>query len=528
MKQIIFFLLFATTLLFSCKSDFLESEKLIISPQENQKELKSGIVINLTPSDDIVNCIREAGDNTRIHLGPGDYVIENAAIYLENKSNFTIEGDGNETRVIFVRNDLSSTSPGFRLLYNLSNITIQNFSIVGVPRYKNKDYYIRGIGNEQGAQNINGITVRSMDINSVAVGISFGGGGSDVRNVTICNNRISDIYGVFTDTGAGIKTSFVHGVKIEGNFIENATRHSIYQANEPLPEGSDPMIEIKNNFVLNHGMNNIYSEFSSAICIARTRGVVVSNNIVMNSKSVSISVEFDERDSAIPTPVQNIHLINNQIVGGHTHGIWMNTGTEEIPNYELGNRIILYPGVNKEKILLENHEYNGSPTILTPPNGNDNWSRDNWTYTTYYNNNTYLINNNSNILYKIESLSWNYSTSHSNWFDTEGLTSIEDMLYIVQNGVLHEVNPTDWSYRYSTTNWGGTQYMSSANGYIHIVQNNILHRVNPSDLSYFHTAENWSGIQWMCSWKDNLYIMKNGEYFEVDPFTLQSTQILTY
>jgi len=105
-----------------------------------------------------------------------------------------------------------------------------------------------------------------------------------------------------------------------------------------------------------------------------------------------------------------------------------------------------------------------------------------------------------------------------NWAGTEGMTSMGGYLYISQVGKLHKVNPTNGSYTYlGTGNWAGTEGMTSMNGLIYIVQNSKLYKVDANGTYTLLGSSNWAGTEGMTTLDGYLYISQVGKLHKVNP-----------
>ena len=92
-----------------------------------------------------------------------------------------------------------------------------------------------------------------------------------------------------------------------------------------------------NNLILNNSIGqNQYEPNAAAISIARSQNVLVENNKILNSSKPSLALEWNDGGTGYDS--KNLIAINNDIIGGHSKGIYLSTG---IPNLLYGNKIIM-------------------------------------------------------------------------------------------------------------------------------------------------------------------------------------------
>lgn len=489
-------------------------------------------VVTVSSSSDLKQVIEAATDYTFIKLLPGDYSVKNN-IEINHKSYIKIMGSGcNKTKI---KLDPAVTI-GFVIGNNINDFELSNMSISVDGTLTTNTH---AIGSHCGVENVENVNIHNLCISNVAVGISVGGAClSDVPDSITgdipypCSSE-HDIYMhvVIRDNiiesprqgtgqqgsgrGYGIHNDNAKDVLIYHNQINKAGRHSIYQ-------GRGENVIIKNNLITNHDWYNAQDDNSVAIAIARSRAILVQDNIILNCYTSAMSAEADDQCGY---HTDKLTYVNNKIIGGRVTGLYI---TSIDPISLLGNKFIPHSG----------------DIAFTDPSYNNN----NYTYYLSFNSSCssfpppldvadiekigdYYYIMKCNVLYKINDIGIDgavniLSQSPTNWFNFNAMTGLEnvvngeDRLYIIQNNILHEVNPNDWSYTHSNINWFDTKGMSSAQGYVHVMQNDVLHRVTPGTLSYIYSPVNWFNFGGICSWGGYIYILQNGIYHKVDPISL--------
>lgn len=466
------------------------------------------------------NLIDAASPFTIFHLN-GHFFLE-SSVKITNKDDITITGSGCGNTEIHIIPCCApypdNTFLGFEIASNVHNLEISNMTIIG----NNPNINIQTIGSHWGSNDIQYITIKELCIYNVSVGISVGAGADvgDYRNVIINDNIIQSP--AFDNNGPGegygIHNDNAKDVEIYNNHINKAGRHSIYQ-------GRGERIRIKNNFITNHGQNAPSAD-QVALVVARSREVVVQDNIILNCYTKAISAEHDETPRGWPT--DRLTYVNNQIIGGRNYGFLMSV--TQYPISVLGNKFIPHTGMSYT-FLHPADCFNPNITHYTPYPPLSFCGDDVGAMVRMSDN--YFVMRNA-VLTRISDASitgafTTLSTSPSNWFNFAAMTELEgavggqDRLYIVQNNVLHEVDPNNGcTYQYSPASWFSTQAMCSAQGYVHIMQNNRLHRIEPSTLNYYSPLINWApNFGGMCSWGGYIYILQNYVYHQVDPISLQ-------
>jgi hypothetical protein len=459
--------------------------------------------VQVNPGDDLKSVIESAWDNTTLLLSPGTYNVSQS-IYIDQRL-ITITGSGSDTIVKLA----SDVYIGFQVCDGAEDLTIQNMSIQGTLPLQIATEAVACTG---ASYSVHRVAFRNLDIENVGVGIAIGiGPEGDYDGAIIENNTLKNILGISSGSGYGINNDSAKNVIIRNNYIENSQRHAIYQAYTT----PDSNVTVQNNFIINQDYNNAQpNKYAAALVVARSPGVHCANNYVVNSRTLSMSVEYDEQ---YHSPVTNVNLVNNRIIGSRYIGLWCNTGTTitDLVTQVIKRTTNSYASFS----LVNNYDVNdplyGQPTTLAVPNVR--WQTPD--FITDLGDKIYVMKNNT--LDEVVPYTWTYRTSPTNWLSTMGLGAMNGKLYIVQNGVLHEVDPTTWAYRYDNPlpQWGGTQFVTATTGYVFIIKNNIMYKVNPIDWSNSQYSFDCTGAQALYDWNGNVYLMQNNQQYRIDSTT---------
>ena len=261
--------------------------------------------VKVTPAQDLAALIRTARANTAFLLAPGTYRMKPRqpylqAILLENKSNISIIGrNRDKTRI-----ELSAGMKfGFYIGSNLSNITIHGLTISGTPPLKENTH---AIGNYSGSTKNKGLRFTNLRIEKVAVGISVATSiNSDYENVLIDRNIIGPTIGTDAGWGYGVHIENATNVTVSDNLIRECTRHSIYLARAAKGAG----IRIERNLILDHDAASKQPRwYCAALVCSRSSDVTIARNLLVNPRTIAISVEPDEY---MGWPTENVTLLSN-------------------------------------------------------------------------------------------------------------------------------------------------------------------------------------------------------------------------
>lgn len=295
---------------------------------------------------------------------PDGLVIDGTTV---SKNDLAITGAGaSATRIHY-----NGCGAAFDLRGTIRNLDIGGFAVVGSVTGYRTDGDIpwqcsqqMGIRSDVGASYITNARIHDLAISNMRKGIAFYGGCSDQTrsggscsctgpschaNNIIENNAINNIFGMryiyrtttdqadaqshhcsahpgtqyydcWTDesTGSGITSNNQTNLTIRNNSIDGVSRTSIYISGD----SSGNSYRIDGNTIRNHrntGLGLVTADTrSSAIAIAHTSNVTVSNNTIVNSHAVGISVEGESNlDSS------NVYVTDNRFLGGAAPDIWI-------------------------------------------------------------------------------------------------------------------------------------------------------------------------------------------------------------
>jgi Concanavalin A-like lectin/glucanases superfamily len=471
--------------------------------------------VTVNTTDDLEDSIMYATDNTVITLSSGTHHIE-SFIPIAGVKNLTIQGQGWDTTTCEVT---SGVSTAFKIMSGVEDLVIEKMTIRGGDTNTSN---IHAIGSSGTTIHTNNVTFRYLWIENIGVGISVGGGvDGEYDTVTITDNVIYKTIGNDPGWGYGIHNNNAHNVTIANNWIEEATRHSIYQARGD----TNANVLIKNNFILNHDYYDSDSRwYLCAVAISRSSDVRVANNIIVNPHSGAIALN---PDVTYDWPATNIVLLNNQILGGHSWGIWDETGET---NTALGNIMSLENGSDFEYNFNDDqppYAYQGS--VLVSPD--DRWDST-ISLIAEMDDSIYVIQDNT--LDEITPYTWSYTTDTSTtWSGVNAITALENAvggngrLYIVKDEELHEVDPaSSFADNPDTeTVWDGVRFMAAADGYVIIADTDTLWKVVPSTLNISDSSMDWADINLMCDWGTYAYVDYGDTHYEVNTSTLDATVI---
>ncbi|MDP7010924.1 MAG: GYF domain-containing protein [Verrucomicrobiota bacterium] len=484
------------------------------SPTANATPVKPHILVS--PSHDLRTVIEEANHNTIIKLTPGVFHLRalkpyGQGILIQNKRGLIIMGSGRDKTTIKLAPDVDV---GFFIGTNVAGLKIENLHIQGTPPLKTNT---AGIGNNSGTTNTRNIILTNLKVDHVAVGIFLATNNGVIRDVRITNNIVSHTVGTEAGWGYGIHTRKIGNVLIANNFIEHATRHSIYVRESP-PQST--MI-IDDNFILNH---DLYDKNPRWYCAALNfpenhASSRIANNIFVNPKAVGIS---------LMTTADDLTMFNNQIIGEHYVGIWSVTGEAHTV---FANPTILHPKPPNPKWCQKTSNYdwaNGKKTEsrLNPPKAR--WNEPD--YVCHLDGSLYAMKD--GLLDRITPHSWSYKSSPKKWTDVKGMCAVENVrnggdgrLYVVTGSRLFEVNPNNWESKFLVGDWSGAQFVAATRDRVHILNNGTLHSINLTSLEIKTGKNDWAAAQWMCAWGDNLYIFDGQAHHRIAPDSFESVPV---
>jgi hypothetical protein len=188
-----------------------------------------------------------------------------AALTITNKSRVQLSGKG---RVFF--SNAPSGDYIFTMVGTIDNLEIDSLTLEGDD---NAGYSQGAIGNNSG-QTISNTSFHDLTIKNINVGISHNANLSGSYTGGLCyNNYLENIKGTVSGSGYGIQAARAYNLKIYGNTINNASRHSIY-----IGRGQNLACLIENNVIINHRKDVFDASIRAAIDCGRVSGVTIMGN----------------------------------------------------------------------------------------------------------------------------------------------------------------------------------------------------------------------------------------------------------
>ena len=275
---------------------------------------------------DLRAAIAAARPGSQIIIPPGTYDIGSVPLRIEDKRSVKIIGSG-EGRTI-IRS--SGSAPFiFELAGSNDNLEIAGMTLESAARLRRNTH---ALASGPDRMNLTRARFHDLEIRNVAVGISVAGTGNGIcDDVRITSNHLDNIQdvvtsgGVTSGSGYGIHNDGCSNVRISGNTIRNADRHSIYQASAYQPDRprATGSIVIENNVIIDHGKtSSLPNEWQVALVVARSSNVVVANNEIINPYHDAISIEDPEGEGRVYA-VRNVSLIDNVVRGGHAADVFL-------------------------------------------------------------------------------------------------------------------------------------------------------------------------------------------------------------
>ena len=264
------------------------------------------------------SAIAGATPGATIRIASGTYDIGNRPLRVEGKRGLSIVGSGAGVTTIRA----SASAPYiFELAGSNDDLEIAGMTLLGASRLARNTHALAS-GSDR--MNLSRARFHDLEIRNVAVGISVVGSGRGYcDDVQITSNDLSNIQdlvtaeGVSSGSGYGIHNDGCSNVRIAGNTIRNADRHSIYQASayqrgRPAASGS---VVIEGNTIIDHGKtSSLSNEWQVALAVARSSNVIVSRNEIVNSYFDALSIE-DPSEEKQGYAVRNVSLIDNTVRG---------------------------------------------------------------------------------------------------------------------------------------------------------------------------------------------------------------------
>lgn len=480
---------------------------------EIQRYMSARIV---TPQQNLASIIANAPNNSVIKLTAGIFHLQpqqphQQGVLIQNKRGLIITGSGRDQTTVKLA---THVDVGFLIGSKVEDLKIENLHIQGTPPLT---INTAGIGSTSICSEVRNVTLTNLSIDQVAVGIFMATNKGPVRNLQITNNIVTNTIGTDAGWGYGIHTRNIGNVEITHNYIEHATRHSIYVRESP----KHFKLIVQDNFILNHDLKGKNPRwYCAALNCPDNQGITrISDNYFINTNAIGIAVMLTAND---------LELVNNQIIGEHYIGIWPVTG--EI-HKALGNSILLHSNpVHPEwchKISYFDWP-NGKKTTsrLEPPNAR--WEQPD--FICRLGGDRYIMKDGR--LDKITHTTWAFQSAPNNWSDVKGMCAVENVrgsgsgkLYIITEAGFFEVNPENWEFTKQAGDWRGTRFMAATNNHVHVLKGSTLHSINLMSLEMASSSHDWTAVQWMCAWNNQLYLYDGQAHYRVNPKTLEQTLI---
>ena len=263
-------------------------------------------------------------------LASGQTLIANGTytttgLTLTNKSHVRITGKGS-----FTLNAAASGAMIFKLVGTLDDVEIDNLRLIGE---NNSGYTQTGIGNDSG-QTISNVRFHDLAVSNINVGISLNAylGGTYSKG-HIYRNYLDNIIGQTSGQGYGIHVASATNSEISHNHVNQAQRHSIYQA-----YGTSVNNRYIGNLITNHRQAVTDGSLRAAFVISRSSGVTAEANIIDNfyDSGMEISHVTSTSDNT-----SEIDIKGNVFSNRHTSAYALFVGEQQVPttNITSGVRI---------------------------------------------------------------------------------------------------------------------------------------------------------------------------------------------
>jgi Pectate lyase superfamily protein len=205
-------------------------------------------------------------------------------LMISNKTDFVLEG--NHQEICWTGTANADEFIGFQYSGSLTNVTIQNFRLIGDEVLGHRHC---GVWGRSGARLVN-LRVTGNYIHNVTLGISINAERSgSISRFSVDHNNIDTVLGTEPGSGYGIHHANGSGNPSDGTIEENTIagtqRHGIYQA-----KGS--RVLIRKNTILNHrqAVPEIVGSPRPAVQIARSTYIAFEDNVIEGAKDGSLQV----------------------------------------------------------------------------------------------------------------------------------------------------------------------------------------------------------------------------------------------
>ena len=471
--------------------------------------------LTVTPGDDLRAIVESAPDGSTIVLSAGTHHLSaqgpfNQGVLIQNTRNLTITGQGRAATKIKLA---ANVHFGFYIGSNVENLRIEKMHIEGTTPLAVNTH---AIGNFSGTTNVRNVLYTRLRVDHVAVGIAadtFDGGVYD--GVTITRNIIANTQGTSAGWGYGIEMTNARNVRVARNRIENATRHSIYVARSA--PGSN--ITIERNVIDRHDRNGIQPRwFAAALAVSRASDVRVAHNVLIDPRTIGISVESDEIQGQVS---RDIKLVNNQVIGAHYVGIWVTTGQTHtsFANVVVPQPVNATPNAPWHEPISTFDFPRGVPTASRLVAPLPRWEQ--LDSSAELDGKIYTLKN--GIVDRVTPYTWSYQTAPTTWPTSTAMSAVSNALgqgqgrlYVADQAGIHEVDPNNWSANTRPGDWRGARFMAATADQVYLMKNDVLYRLTPGSLALERSTQDWSNTRWMWESNGQIQVFKGSSYHVVD------------
>lgn len=412
---------------------------------------------------------------------------------------------------------------GFNTPGNVRRVRIAHMTIQGTLPARVATI---AIGSDDDRVSLTGAAFFDLEIRDVAVGISLvSPRGGQCSAISITGNYLDNIQdfllpGGFTrGSGYGIHNENCWHVRIADNVIRNADRHSIYQALQSGYGGSGVVIE--NNLILEHARTpSIDRWYLIALSVARSRSVIVANNVIIDPAHAAIGFEgYEPEDQTLRGPVQDNYFIGNTVLGAGDSDVyltlpwswvfWGNQFAHRDAMGMAGTPRVTRAGAGNNGVLADPNGFPQTQRVVSAP-----------PFTA-----TYVMQGG-----KLHSLwsaygsfsqpspeTWPRSTMAEGWTNFQDMTTGNGMVYVLADDRLTEVAPGSWAKRtapFPLTSVHGMAFEGSA---LYAVAGERIHRINPATWSDQVVGPPIAGrVNGVARYGSMLYVMANNSITTVD------------
>ena len=238
---------------------------------------------------------------------PFTHKVTGAGCNLTNKNNVKIFGPGTISIA-----SANVDAVAILLVGTCDNVTIEGITFKGAGN-AGATYFQYGIYSVSG-QTLSNITVNTCKFIDLNAGASFNAASAGTyKKVKISNCSFLRMTGSIGGQGYGTHVAGVFDALIHGNQYDDCGRHDIYIAlGGSLTAGVDSGIIISNNVSRNHRLTSHDATYRPAIYVARTWGVKIIGNRVIDYWDGAVGVS---QDTAYPASTGDVEIIGNTFSG---------------------------------------------------------------------------------------------------------------------------------------------------------------------------------------------------------------------